>query len=138
MNAQLETKATSSRFVDNNDGAITDTTLGLMWTKVTIAKDKTHGQATEAVAQCTAGGHTDWRLPTVEELFLLADRKRISPAIDTDVFPDTYNDWYWTSTDSQWDASCAWLVGFHGGLALDGHRDGYACVRAVRSVPAGQ
>jgi len=138
MNAQLETKATSSRFVDNNDGAITDTTLGLMWTKVTIAKDKTHGQATDAAAQCTAGGHTDWRLPTVEELFLLADRKRISPAIDTDVFPDTYNDWYWTSTDSQWDASCAWVVYFGSGDAYS-YRRGYdACVRAVRSVPAGQ
>ena len=138
MNAQLETKATSSRFVDNNDGAITDTTLGLMWTKVTIAKDKTHGQATDAAAQCTAGGHTDWRLPTVEELFLLADRKRISPAIDTDVFPDTYNDWYWTSTDSKWDASCAWIVDFDGGNADDYRRAYSACVRAVRSVPAGK
>jgi len=94
--------------------------------------------ATGAAAQCTAGGHTDWRLPTVEELFLLADRKRISPAIDTDVFPDTYNDWYWTSTDSQWGASCAWIVGFDGGDAYDGHRVSSACVRAVRSVPAGQ
>jgi len=138
MNAQLATKATSSRFVDNGDGTVTDTTSGLMWTKVTIAKDQTHDQATEAAAKCAAGGHSDWRLPTVEELFLLADRSRISPAIDTDVFPDTYNDWYWTSSDSKWGSSCAWFVRFDGGYADYGHRGDDACVRAVRSGPAGQ
>ena len=37
-----------------------------------------------------------------------------------------------------WDASCAWFVSFYGGLAGNLHRFNYACVRAVRSVPAGQ
>ena len=139
MNAQLSTKETpASRFVDNGDGTITDIASGLMWTKATIAKDQTHARATEAAAKLELAGHSDWRLPTVDELFLLADRTRKLPAIDTDVFPDTYNDWYWTSTDSKWDASCAWLVYFDYGDAYHYLRSGSACVRAVRSVPAGQ
>ncbi|MBN8798250.1 MAG: DUF1566 domain-containing protein, partial [Stenotrophomonas nitritireducens] len=38
-------------------------------------------------------------MPEVEELFLLADRSRCSPAIDTAAFPTCQSDWYWTATD---------------------------------------
>jgi len=139
MNAQLATKEASTRFVDNGDGTVTDTASGLMWTKATIAKDKPHKQAEAAVKKIDTAGHKDWRLPAVEELFLLADRTRKSPAIDTDAFPDTANDWYWTSTDSQWaPGASAWVVGFSLGDADYSHRYNHACVRAVRSVPAGQ
>jgi hypothetical protein len=54
------------------------------------------------------------------------------------MFPDTYNDWYWTSSESKWDSSCAWIVDFSYGSAYNYHRNYVACVRAVRSVPAGQ
>ena len=139
MNAQLATnEKPASRFVDNGDDTITDTATGLMWTKATVAKDQTHKQATAAAAQLEVAGHKDWRLPTVEELFVLADRARKLPAIDTEVFPDTASDWYWTSTDSAWDPSCAWIVLFGNGLAYYNRRGYGACVRAVRSVPAGQ
>ena len=37
-----------------------------------------------------------------------------------------------------WDASCAWIVNFNNGNANNNHRNNNACVRAVRSVPAGQ
>jgi hypothetical protein len=139
MNAQLATTETASRrFVDNGDDTVTDTASGLMWTKATVAKNQTYAQATAAAEQLDVAGHKDWRLPTVEELFLLADRTRISPAIDTDAFPDTANDWYWTSTDSAWAPSCAWIVLFHLGYASSLPRSYRACVRAVRSVSAGQ
>jgi hypothetical protein len=91
-----------------------------------------------AEASCAALGG-GWRLPTAEELLSLVDRSRHSPAIDTDVFPDTQSDWYWTSTITAWSPGCAWIVSFGLGLAYDYHRDdSYACARAVRSVPAGQ
>jgi len=126
------------RFTDNGDGTVTDTLTGLMWTKATVAKGKTHKKATAAAKKLDVAGHKDWRLPTVEELFLLADRSRLRPAIDVEAFPDTENDWYWTSTDSAWAPSCAWLVYFYYGSAYHSDRDYRACVRAVRVVSAGQ
>ena len=127
-----------NRFVDNGDGTVTDTTTGLMWTKATTAKNVTHKQAAAACKKLDVAGHKDWRLPTVEELFPLADRTRYNPAIDTEAFPDTENDWYWSSTAIAWSSGSAWVVDFYGGYAYSGDRDGKACVRAVRAVLAGQ
>lgn len=64
-----------SRFVVHGDGTITDTKTVLMW----AAKD--NGSSINwynAKAYCenyTGGGHTDWRLPTQDELANLYDRK---------------------------------------------------------------
>ncbi|HET7163053.1 MAG TPA: DUF1566 domain-containing protein, partial [Rhodanobacteraceae bacterium] len=117
---------------------VTDTWTGLMWTRATIGRNLTHAQAMEAVKRLDLAGHNNWRLPNDHELLTLVDRNRYDPAIDTDAFPDTANDWYWTITQCAWDASCAWIVNFFSGNAFNFRRDGYACVRAVRSVPAGQ
>jgi hypothetical protein len=132
--------ATASHFVDNGDGTVTDTRTGLMWSKATLCDDEIdHAKAGDICAALALAGHTDWRLPTVEELFLLADRSKVSPAIDTDAFPDTKSDWYWSSTVHASDSSYAWIVHFDDGLAYHCHRgNDYAFVRAVRSVPAGQ
>jgi hypothetical protein len=134
----MQTAAT--RFVDNGDGTITDTTHGLMWSKSTLcASEVNHAEAEKICAALDLAGHTGWRLPTVEELFALADRIKVRPAIDTDAFPDTKSDWYWTSTLHASDSSFAWFVNFHDGNSNDCHRDNSsAFVRAVRSVPAGQ
>jgi len=125
---------TTQRFIDNGDGTITDTLSGLMWSQATIAKDVTSDQAEKACDELDLAGHADWRLPTVEELFPLADRSKKGPAIDTEFFPDTKNGWYWTSTDSALASSYAWVVSFNYGYAGDNSRNGKACVRAVRSI----
>jgi hypothetical protein len=99
-----------------------------------------HETAEKLAADCALGGATDWRLPTVEELFLVCDRSKHDPAIDTDAFPGTKSDWYWTATRAAWDAaSAAWFVDLSGGDAGNGRRGSGAFVRAVRSgVPSGQ
>jgi hypothetical protein len=132
--------AQSPRFVDNGDGTVTDTSNGLMWSKETLTPEcVNHAQAEKVCADCTAGGHTDWRLPTIEELFALADRSRHGPAIDTEAFPDTQSDWYWSSTPLAWSSDYAWIVDFSYGDANYDHRGcDDALARAVRSVPAGQ
>ena len=141
MNAVAATPGTTTpRFIDNGDNTVTDTSSGLMWSKATLTEDEVDQAGAEAA--CTGlelGGHTDWRLPTVEELFALADRSRYNPAINTDAFPDTRSDWYWSSTSCAWSSVRAWVVLFSLGLS-DGFHRGYdlAFVRAVRSVPAGQ
>ena len=78
-------------------------------------------------------GFTDWRVPTVEELFCLADRTRARPAIDTDFFPDTPNNWFWSSTvDADAPSGYAWIVDFGNGNSSWDGQDGEGFVRAVR------
>ncbi len=117
------------RFTDNGDNTVTDNTTGLTWTKTTIAQEVNH-QAAETAAAALGDG---WRLPTVNELFSLVDHTQEEPAIDTGTFPDTQNDWYWTSTKTAWNEAAVWVVYFGLGDAYGSHRDSGACVRAVRS-----
>jgi hypothetical protein len=66
-----------------------------------------------------SGGN--WRLPTCSELETLVDVSRLSPAIDTDAFPNTSTGDFWTSTPYAPDASKVWAVGFDdGGSYFDG------------------
>ena len=59
---------TSNIFVDNGDGTIIDTKIGLMW----VSKDNGFPiNYTDAVEYCKnlrVGGYTDWRMPTLAEL----------------------------------------------------------------------
>ncbi len=58
------------RFIDNGDGTVTDTATGRMWAKRNQPHD-THAHWDEAWRYCQnsrLGGHSDWRLPTVNEL----------------------------------------------------------------------
>lgn len=60
---------------------------GMMW-----------GQAKEWAAGLTLNGWK-WRLPTVEEAFLIVDRSRTDiPALDPEFFPGNNGDWIWTET----------------------------------------
>ena len=68
------------RFIDNNNGTITDSLTGLMWAKEDSwqmegkwlswdeARDYTHNMAYQKLA-----GYNDWRLPEKEELLSLVD-----------------------------------------------------------------
>jgi hypothetical protein len=101
-------------YTDHGDGTVTDLRTRLMWTQSpdltgdgTIdADDKlTYSQALERAASITAGGHGDWRLPTIDELYSLMDfrgedisggpelaRSRWRPFLDTSVFDFGYGD----------------------------------------------
>ena len=79
-----------------------------------------------------------WRLPTVEEAFMIPDRSRY-PAIDSAWFPDFDRkryEWIWTSTpDADAPAGFAWYVYLGSGdsdRSLQGYRG------HVRAVRAGQ
>jgi Protein of unknown function (DUF1566) len=112
--------------------AVLDTKHGLMFTAAE-SEEITHGQAVEYAAALTVGGFKDWRLPTVEELFLLADRTRSQPAIDTEYFPACKSDWYWTSTPyAPSPGVYAWSVYFNGGGSYASNLDNVGFVRAVR------
>ncbi len=122
--------------------AVYDSTTGLMWSASDAAESElNHDAATVACKELNLAGATDWRLPTVEELFALVDRSRQEPAIDITYFPTCHSDWYWASTPAAWSSSSAWCVFFSYGFADSYRRDSECFVRAVRSVsapPAGQ
>ena len=138
--AALSPAPINTRFIANGDGTVTQPAAGLMWSQATLTPDCIAHQAAEKVcADLALAGFTDWRLPTIEELFALADRTRSSPAIDTDAFHDTQSDWYWSSTITAWSSNYAWIVNFNNGNAGSLHRVyGGGLVRAVRSVAPGQ
>ena len=112
--------------------AVLDTKTNLMWDAK--ARPVESFQAAQAVpTTLNVAGFTDWRVPTVEELFGLADRTRYSPAIDAAFFPETPNDWFWSSTvDASSPSVYAWIVNFNGGSSDWYGQDGEGFVRAVR------
>ncbi|MCG8275371.1 DUF1566 domain-containing protein [Stenotrophomonas sp. NLF4-10] len=133
-----------SRFTQHAEGVVYEPARDLHWTQDDVPGGRmTHAAALAAVAKLNAeafGGFTDWRLPEVEELFLLADRSRCSPAIDVAFFPACKSDWYWTATDDASEekdedtghSAYAWFVDFGGGPSLVGSRVHGLRVRAVR------
>lgn len=113
--------------------AVLDNTSSLIWS-VKETKPLTWKKAQAAVAKLDTAGFTDWRLPTVEELFLLADCTKHSPAIDTAFFPDCKSEWYWTSTPAAASpGDLAWFVDFNYGNANWANQGYDYYVRAVRA-----
>jgi len=79
-------------YTDNLDGTITDNITGLIWQK-SMGTKLSYDDATHLVKQCTTGGHKDWRVPTIKELYSLIQfngqvkgQRAISPFIDTKYF----------------------------------------------------
>lgn len=107
--------------------AVKDNTTGLIWQAKGSPKRLTYAKAEEYVKKLGDG----WRLPTVEELFCLADRTREAPAIDTDYF-ECESSWYWSSTPYAGDSDYAWIVYFGNGDSSWNGRDDGGFVRAVR------
>lgn len=79
-------------YIDNQDGTITDKATGLMWQKE-MNKKMSLKEASHEVKKSSIGGHQDWRLPSIKELYSLIlftgrvqGQKAIKPFIDTNNF----------------------------------------------------
>ena len=104
------------KFLDNNDGTVTDLRFGLMWTKCSFGQsynvdDKTcvgDGIALNTWSSAIGSqdeingenfaGYDDWRLPNIKELHSIVERACKNPAIRPEIFPDSINSPYWTNT----------------------------------------
>jgi serine protease Do len=135
-------------FVDNNDGTVTDKATGLMWQKSGSSSSLQNRSAKEYIKRLNRkryAGHSDWRMPTVEELAsLLAKSSKSGSHIDP-VF-DHKRTICWT-VDKYDKRFSAWIVDFKQGQILQAEwsegKSGFSnwysknyvnYVKAVRSV----
>jgi Protein of unknown function (DUF1566)/EF hand len=55
---------------DSGDGTVTDLNTGLMW-QADPGEKRSFTQAVKGAKKCRTGGHADWRLPSIKELYSL-------------------------------------------------------------------
>jgi hypothetical protein len=101
-------------YTDNGNGTVTDNVTGLMWSQTPDtdgdgdidASDKlSYEEALAAADRLTLAEYTDWRVPSIRELFSLIDFSGVDPSgyegtdtsgmipfIDTDYFDFAYGD----------------------------------------------
>ena len=73
-------------YTDNGDGTITDNITGLMWAQDQSSQTIPWSQASLYCESLTTGGYSDWRMPTVKELWSIRDFSTGWPWIDTTYF----------------------------------------------------
>ena len=73
-------------YTDNGDGTITDNVTGLVWTQELSEYSMPWSEAEGYAESLTTGGITDWRVPTLKELWSIRDFSQGWPWLDTDYF----------------------------------------------------
>ena len=128
--------APPGRYVVQN-GTVLDTETGLTWQQAVPAELYLWGGpgcvgCSFASVYC-AGLALDgggWRLPTMRELQTLVDETKSDPAIDTNYFPGTPAEAFWTSSPGL-EQQFTWVVNFGAG---NSGRDVATQQRRVRCV----
>jgi len=118
---------------DDVKEVVTDNVTHLMWQDNNDTKsiNKNWSDAKEYCKNLILGGYSDWRLPSIEELYSITDMGRYDPAIDP-AFKNVVSYGYWSSTTDVGDTSAAWNVDFLGGGDYwddKSHTDYVRCVR---------
>ena len=122
------------RFIDNEDGTVTDTKTGLMWQQNLSSTTYTWCNALAHCENLDLADYDDWRLPNVKELQSITLQGLFRPALDS-VFTGTIGDIHWSSTTVETIKSAAWVVhlGFGDTLFANKPTNSHRCpVLAVR------
>ena len=84
---------------DNGDGTISDLNTGLMWVQARGRESPVERRRRGASPNCRVGGHADWRMPTIKELYSLINfnggfhpEGNSTPYLDTKYFRFVYGD----------------------------------------------
>lgn len=126
----------ASAYRDNHDGTVTDLNTDLMWSQAAGPRKVTLAEAETIARKMTLGGHTDWRVPTIKELYSLIDFRGCTgmadpsaaaaprnaiPYINTDYFAFRYGASDERYIDAQWLTSTKYAsTTMHGAEALFG------------------
>lgn len=130
-------------YTQNGDKTVTDNNTGMMWQQTPDYKHYSYDDAISYCEDLTTAGYTDWRLPTIKELYSIADfRGEIvnprndsenTPYIDTAYFDFQYDKrmayigQYWSITKYTLGAlhNTQNVEGAFGFNFADGHIKGY-------------
>ena len=106
--------APAGKFAIDGD-TVVDTRTDLTWQRLPPNAAYTWAEAKAYCESLDLEG-SEWRLPTIKELMTIVDETRSAPAIDGAAFPDTTNDYAWTSSPVAGAESDAWAVSFRFGF----------------------
>ena len=117
---------------------VLDLVTGLEWQRgVDLGPGESGGFVWNAAAnhcdELVQGGHEDFHLPTRLELVSILDPSTTDPAIDTDAFPDTPSEAYWTSTPVAADTESAYYANLFFGYTSSNLKTYEQFVRCVRN-----
>lgn len=130
-----------NRFIDNDDGTVTDRKTNLMWTKTgkPMLAAITWKKADTFCEELKFAGYFDWRLPTKDEWASIIDTRYENPALPVfNLFSNvvTYFD-YWSKTDHAIGPGYAWAVNLYYGKSTFLGKKNYAFAWPVRYATAG-
>jgi hypothetical protein len=113
-------------YKDNGNGTITDLNTGLMWQKRPDFVTRSWENAGKYANSLKLAGYDDWRLPTIKELFSIADfrgniRTR-TPYVETKYFDFQYPD---TSTGAREIDAQYWSSNLYVGTTMRGDRSAF-------------
>ncbi len=134
-----EPRIIMGRFIDNEDGTLTDLKTRLMWIRDMRSAGCNYGktmkweEAVKCAKSLSVGDYSDWRLPEIDELVSIVDYGKLGPAIH-DVFSNTPCGYFWSNTIFKSDSRAAWVVGFDTGRVNGDDRNEFFYLRCVRSV----
>jgi Protein of unknown function (DUF1566)/S-layer homology domain len=60
-------------YTDNGDDTVIDNVTGLMWSQGVDTNKVSLAEAEQIASAMTLGGHTDWRVPNIKEMYSLID-----------------------------------------------------------------
>jgi hypothetical protein len=102
--------------VSASGNQVTDDVTGLVWQRNVDARPFTWDEAKAYCACLTIDGVAGWRLPSRIELVSIADWTTSHPSIDSNAFPGTPTESFWSSsTFLNGDPALAWIVYFENG-----------------------
>ena len=118
---------------DNVKEIVIDTNSKLMWQDDTSAKTVKKGlmDAKNYCYKLTLATYTNWRLPSIEELEMIADITRSSPAINKE-FKNVKSDFYISASPRLSDIDTILYMDFKNGHKYEASRRGKGYVRCVR------
>ena len=136
--------SSSTEFIDNGDGTITDKKTGLMWQKTNDGVLRTWAESLIYCENLLLAGHNDWRLPDIKESASIINFNTSNPnapAIDTTYFETFFPslplvDRFWSSTIYVGDPATGWALSPRGNPQPSGGDplDTKYNVRAVRNA----
>jgi hypothetical protein len=144
--------APTSRFVDNGDGTVTDSSSHMMWMRCSLGQTWTNStcagaatpvtwqasmDAADAVNKQAYAKHVDWRMPRITELATIAERQCANPRTNITIFPNTPAAFYWTASNrhGHGNENQAFMLSFGPEGTGGGVKDEKHFARLVRASP---